>query len=484
MLSVAQLFLLATALRARLLTVCMTSTNQQAHNLPPVDDAGDKEKEKPKSRWSRTAHLWLLAALLVDVVVPSTVGTICGPHCPSPASSGLVFFLRKAWWHGPYLFGASSLDLWAAAVGRLFAYMLLSLLRLRLTRWAAPPPLLSIGSSSHHVSPLLAPLNAGSLGGSDAASPMSAGSPGEVSAPWLRAKYAGYVGWALSGLTWSHGTAKGFGRLLSAGDPAYGSGFGLLPIDGTTPPEAHFWVCIGVAMLCAEIERRAFVSLSAKRPEPPLAGGAAEDDEEAGAGGSSSASTGRGGSNKTTAEDAADAASAAKQRYIKASEPAEVNAIAVIYRMMLPDAHLLLLAYISLGLAAFGESLVPLLYGQVIDAIAIYPDTERFHKYLLYLIGTAALTGIFTGLRGSTFIFIGGRFGARLRTKLFEALLKQEVRPPLTFPHLPSPSLTSAHLPSPSLTSAHLPHTAGRLLRRDQDWRCHLAPLRRLPKGL
>ena len=36
-------------------------------------------------------------------------------------------------------------------------------------------------------------------------------------------------------------------------------------------------------------------------------------------------------------------------------------------------------------------------------------------------------TGVFTGLRGSTFIFIGGRFGSRLRTGLFESLLRQEV---------------------------------------------------------
>ena len=36
-------------------------------------------------------------------------------------------------------------------------------------------------------------------------------------------------------------------------------------------------------------------------------------------------------------------------------------------------------------------------------------------------------TGIFTGFRGSTFICIGGRFGARLRERLFASLLNQEV---------------------------------------------------------
>ena len=36
-------------------------------------------------------------------------------------------------------------------------------------------------------------------------------------------------------------------------------------------------------------------------------------------------------------------------------------------------------------------------------------------------------TGVFTGLRGSTFIFVGSRFSTRLRQRLFDALLAQEV---------------------------------------------------------
>ena len=51
----------------------------------------------------------------------------------------------------------------------------------------------------------------------------------------------------------------------------------------------------------------------------------------------------------------------------------------------------------------------------------------RFREYMLLLIGTALSTGIFTGFRGSTFIIIGGRFGKRLRMRLFKALLRQEL---------------------------------------------------------
>ena len=51
-------------------------------------------------------------------------------------------------------------------------------------------------------------------------------------------------------------------------------------------------------------------------------------------------------------------------------------------------------------------------------------DPEKFKRYILMLIVTALVTGVFTGLRGSTFIVLGGRFGKRLRVKLFEALLR------------------------------------------------------------
>ena len=349
--------------------------------------AKDSEEEKHKKLWCpRTAFLWLIIGLAADVIVPSTFGTVCGPHCAEPGSSGLIYFLRKAWWHGPYLFGASSFDLWVAAIGRLIAYVLLAVLRLRVTRWPAPPH--AVTSISSSASPLLAPLNARPLNSDGAGTDVTSSLPssslpnGEVVAPWLRAKHAYYLSWALTSLTWTHGAAKGFGRLFSAGDPRYGSGLGLLPRDGTTPPELHFWACLFVALLCSALEQFAFATLSAKRSERPRANGATGEDEE-------SASSGRG--DKKSAEDAADAASMAKKRYISASEPKDVHAIRAMYRMMLPDTHLLLMAYASLSLAAFGESIVPLLYGRVIDAIAIIPDQEAFRTNLLYLIGTAAL---------------------------------------------------------------------------------------------
>jgi len=69
---------------------------------------------------------------------------------------------------------------------------------------------------------------------------------------------------------------------------------------------------------------------------------------------------------------------------------------------------------------------VPLLYGKVIDAIVIGKDTDAFVRYMILLVCAAFVTGIFTGFRGSTFIVIGGRFGVRLRQRLFDSLLQQE----------------------------------------------------------
>jgi hypothetical protein len=80
------------------------------------------------------------------------------------------------------------------------------------------------------------------------------------------------------------------------------------------------------------------------------------------------------------------------------------------------------------------------------------------------LILTAALTGIFTGLRGSTFIVIGGRFGARLRILLFESLLQQAHATPSHHHHPPTSTTTTIthsagarhHITSHHITSHHI----------------------------
>ena len=80
------------------------------------------KKEKPRIL---PAAIFLIVTLLVDFTLPSTVGAVCGPHCPTGFSNSTVGFVAfligpaSPWLHMPYVFGESSLDLWAAAVFRL-----------------------------------------------------------------------------------------------------------------------------------------------------------------------------------------------------------------------------------------------------------------------------------------------------------------------------------------------------------------------------
>lgn len=97
-----------------------------------------------------------------------------------------------------------------------------------------------------------------------------------------------------------------------------------------------------------------------------------------------------------------------------------------IIKIALPDWRLLILAYIALAVAAAGESALPFLLGEMVQRIG-EKNFDLFHTYMLYTIGTAALTGIFTGIRGSTFLIVGARFSRRLQSRLFSALLRQDM---------------------------------------------------------
>ena len=383
---------------------------------------------------SRKLPIIFFATIVIDIALPSILGLVDADGTFPPPDIAAFFYNQTH----PYLFGASAIDLWAVALLRVVGYFVLTLSRFgRLSR---PPPTASSGQllREGRASPLLANAAINSESALPAPEPVT---PSLPTALCLRASTAGWCAWVLTVISWLHCIAKGFGRLLQSGTLGDGDGFGQLPLSGTTPPEIEFWICITAVLACSEAERRMFVALSKRRSDPKkrnVVGSSSSSDPDAeasGAGGGTSGGSGGGsmnGSDNRSAADkekdaAADAAKEAKESYLKRSEPSNVRAIATVFRMMCPDWYLLLLAYTGLCMAALGESLVPLLYGQVIDAIVITPDMARFRLYLLYLVLTAAGTGIFTGLRGSTFILLGGRFGRRLRVKLFEALLKQEL---------------------------------------------------------
>jgi hypothetical protein len=185
---------------------------------------------------SRVAWVWLLASLCVDVALPSTIGAMCDArHCPPHGEFGIVSMLHKVWPHQRYVFGESSIDLWAAAAARLLSYALLALLRLKRTRRAV------VGSTSvQHTAPLLASLNAqpaiaastSTADGGDAA----AGSGGT---PCMSGKAATICAWAVTVVTWLHGSGKGLARLLQSGDASRGDGFGLSATPLAHDPSRH-----------------------------------------------------------------------------------------------------------------------------------------------------------------------------------------------------------------------------------------------------
>ena len=146
----------------------------------------------------------LALSLLTDIVIPSTVGTMCGPHCPSSHPFGIFAFVSSGvWWKQKYFYGESSLDLCAAALLRMLCYTcLLLLMQCCHTR--------RTGASS---SPLQQPLNAELTPASSDAATV------QVPAKPHRALTVGSVrlATALSFATLMHAISKAFTRMLQSG---------------------------------------------------------------------------------------------------------------------------------------------------------------------------------------------------------------------------------------------------------------------------
>ena len=92
-----------------------------------------------------------------------------------------------------------------------------------------------------------------------------------------------------------------------------------------------------------------------------------------------------------------------------------------------PDTLLLSAGFLFGSLAALGMALVPYLSGQVIDYASIDPDRRLFIRSIFLLLVVAGLTGICTGIRGGLFTFATTKLTVRIRTKLFDSLMKQDV---------------------------------------------------------
>jgi len=100
-----------------------------------------------------------------------------------------------------------------------------------------------------------------------------------------------------------------------------------------------------------------------------------------------------------------------------------------------PDLKYLLLAFVSLILAAITQVLIPRYTGNILDSLANissddYDDiwsVPGFVPTMKKLIAVSILCGIFSGIRGSIFTYIGARSIVRLRVLLMDSLLSQDI---------------------------------------------------------
>ena len=105
-----------------------------------------------------------------------------------------------------------------------------------------------------------------------------------------------------------------------------------------------------------------------------------------------------------------------------------------LFKVCMPDLHLIIFAFIMLTLAAVAQVYIPRFTGNIVDVLPDGPSTFRsvwdvpgFTENVKGLSISALACGFFSGARGSTFTVVGGRVNARLRTQLMSSLLAQDI---------------------------------------------------------
>ena len=374
--------------------------------LPPSPPA--LSPSRPLLPWRLALLLTLLA---LDLLLVTSCATACGAgsHCaPGDGETRLAQvseFVSHVWFVIPYRFGETSLDFCLLSLWRVKIFLCIVLLRARPKKKTAS-------------SPSLAPLEANGADSSSISTSTTTTAPPRT----ITARTAGRAGLVVAAVSLLYSFAKPLARMLQSG--VQGPGSGSLPADGTTPGEVYFWIITLSTPILAYCEKITCDAVCAAigPTDPPL------DKSKKGAKkrghGGHGGNGGDGGQGGSQGE-AEDPASSIKSEYLERTSP-PVKTLRFTFGLMGPDGPLLCFAYSALIVAAAGESVVPLLYGKVIDAIAISKDPDGFVRQISRLIVAAAITGLATGCRGATFTYVGGRFGVRLRQRLFDSLLRQE----------------------------------------------------------
>jgi len=106
----------------------------------------------------------------------------------------------------------------------------------------------------------------------------------------------------------------------------------------------------------------------------------------------------------------------------------EKNAsLSQLFHMSRNDWPLLVIAFLSLIVAAVGQAFIPKLTGNIINSVAHSQNLKMLENASLELILAAVITAIFTAIRGSVFTLAMARLNMRVRIELFASLLKQEL---------------------------------------------------------
>jgi hypothetical protein len=105
-----------------------------------------------------------------------------------------------------------------------------------------------------------------------------------------------------------------------------------------------------------------------------------------------------------------------------------------LLHLVTPDLHLIAAAFVFLLAAALMQVYIPRLTGKALDELVDGESSStsdwshsKFVSIIKQLVVASILGGVFAGIRGSIFTLIGGRVNVRLRVRLLESLLKQEI---------------------------------------------------------
>ncbi|KAL3138200.1 hypothetical protein ABBQ38_005424 [Trebouxia sp. C0009 RCD-2024] len=126
------------------------------------------------------------------------------------------------------------------------------------------------------------------------------------------------------------------------------------------------------------------------------------------------------GASAASTSNSADKASAKQKKQ-------ETETVKALLSMSAVDTPLLMLAFAAGAAAALGQALVPYFTGKIIDYASIEPDRQMFQQTTLKLVGVAFGCAVFTGVRGGLFTVGMARLNLRIRTNLFDSLLRQDI---------------------------------------------------------